>query len=249
MPVRLLCLLVFFSFAEGALQAQESPRTQLEEMQSTIPEQETQAPLEAAPAKKPAPEIEVHRLFGIFPTYTVSNSKSPTALTVRMKFRLFAKAQTDPFTYVGVAFDAGIGQASDSLSGYGQGAAGYGKRVGAGAADVAAGGFFGTFLFPSLFRQDPRYFRQGSGPFKDRLAHALIRPFVTRTDSGVRALNWSGMLGNIAASGLSNAYYPRSDRGAGETFSRFGISIPFSMLDKVLEEFGPDIERKLRGKK
>ena len=144
---------------------------------------------------------------------------------------------------------AGVAQASDDLSGYGQGAAGYGKRLGAGLADETSAGFFTTFLFPSLLHQDPRYFRQGSGPFKHRLAHAVIRPVVTRKDSGGRAFNWSGLLGGIAASSLSNAYYPTGDRGVGPTFTRVGWGVPFSALDHLIEEFGPDLERRFLRKK
>ena len=72
------------------------------------------------------------------------------------------------------------------LSRYGQGAEGYGKRLGAGLANATSAGVIRTFLFASLFHQDPRYFRQGSGPFKNRLEHAMIRPVVTRKDSGGR---------------------------------------------------------------
>ena len=151
---------------------------------------------------------------------------------------------TDPFTFGSVAFEAGIAQANNDFSGYGQGTAGYSKRFGAGFADQAAGGFFGAFLFPSVLHQDPRYYRLGSGPFKKRLGHALIRPVMTHKDSGGRACNWSGILGSIATSSLSNAYYPERNRGVGNTFSRVAVSIPFSMIDELVNEFGPDPPRR-----
>jgi hypothetical protein len=158
------------------------------------------------------------------------------------------KDKTDPFTIGWLAFEAGLAQASNDFPEYGQGAAGYGKRFGAGLADEAAAGFFGTFLFPSVLHQDPRYYRLGTGPFKRRLGHALIRPVLTHRDSGGRAFNWSGLLGSIATSSLSNAYYPEENRGVGETFSRVEMSIPFSMIDEIVNEFGPDLEKKILGK-
>jgi hypothetical protein len=94
------------------------------------------------------------------------------------------------------------------------------------------------------FHQAPRYFRQGSGPFMQRLAHAVIRPLVTRKDSGGHTFTWSGLLGSTAASGLSNAYYPASDRGIESTFTRVRWGIPFSVIDHVIDEFGPDLERR-----
>src|SRR5262249_17218165 len=153
------------------------------------------------------------------------------------------KNAIDPYTLGYTAFAAGLAHANDDLAGYGRGAAGYGKRLGAGLADEASGGFFTAFLFPSLLHQGPRYFRQGSGPFKTRLAHAVVRPMVTRKDSGERVFNWSGLLGSIAASSLSNAYYPPGDRGVGPTFTRVGWGIPSSAIDHLIDEFGPDLER------
>jgi len=83
-----------------------------------------------------------------------------------------------------------------------------------------------TFVFPSLLHQDPRYFREGSGPWKSRFAHALLRPVLTNTDSGRKAFNWSGLLGGLAASALANTYYPQEEHGVGKTFSRVAISFP-----------------------
>ena len=83
---------------------------------------------------------------------------------------------------------------------------------------------------------------------KKRLGHALIRPVLAHKDSGGRAFNWSGILGSIATSSLSNAYYPEGNRGVGATFSRIAMSIPSSMIDEVVNEFGPDLEKKIVGK-
>lgn len=189
------------------------------------------------------------RLFWIIPTYSVANNPSSSRLWPHDKFRIFAKEASDPYTLSYAVAGAGLSQASNGLSGYGQGAAGYAKRLGAGLADQTSAGFFATYLFPSLLHQDPRYFRAGSGSFRARLMHAMIRPVVTRRDLGGRGFNWSGVLGEIAASSLSNAYYPASDRGVGATFRRAALAIPFSAADHLLDEFGPDLEKRLLHKK
>jgi hypothetical protein len=203
---------------------------------SNLPD--TPAPKKATPDEKPP------RIFWIIPTYKVTESKTPTALTPHQKLRIVMNDLTDPYTIGYTAFMAGISQANNDLPGYGQGTQGYLKRFGASYADQASAGFFGGFLFPSLLHQDPRYYRQGSGPFKRRFAHALIRPVVTYNDNDGRAFNWSGLMGSLAASGLANAYYPAEDRGAGKTFSRFAMGIPYSVIDHLVDEFGPDLERK-----
>ncbi len=61
---------------------------------------------------------------------------------------------------------------------------GYGKRFGAAVTDNVTGDFFGIFLYPALFRQDPRYYRLGQGSTQARMGHALAHRFVTRGDSG-----------------------------------------------------------------
>jgi hypothetical protein len=246
--VSVFSLLLFSLFSASASWAQEVPGTLFEHTQTVSFGQTASTVQQAVPAKSQTLEDEHRRLFWIFPTYAVTNSQSPSPLTPRGKWRLAVEDITDPFTFGAIAFEAGIAQAHDDFPGYGQGAAGYGKRFGAGLADVAAGGFFGTFLFPSLLHQDPRYYRLGSGPFKKRLGHALIRPVLTHKDSGGHAFNWSGILGSIATSSLSNAYYPKGNRGVGATFSRVAMYIPFSMIDELVNEFGPDLQKKIFGK-
>jgi len=167
----------------------------------------------------------------------------------RQKLEIVVKDTIDPYTIGFTAFTAGIAQANNVPSAYGQGAAGYGKRFGASYADQASTGFFASYLFASLLREDPRYYRLGSGPFTHRFAHALIRPVVTYKDSGGRTFNWCGTLGALASSGLSNSYYPEADRGVGKTFSRFAAGIPFSVIDHLVDEFGPDIQHRVAPRK
>lgn len=249
MQLRVFPLLLVAFFPASVARAQEVPRTLLEASHPVSPGQAAATEEQGPQAKSQKPEDEHPRLFWILPTYTVVQIKSASPLTANGKLRLFVKSETDPFTFGWVAFEAGIAQANNDLPGYGQGAAGYGKRFGAGLADQTAGSFFGTFLFPCVLHQDPRYYRLGSGPFKRRLGHALIRPVLTHKDSGGRAFNWSGTLANIATSSLSNVYYPEGSRGVGATFSRVAMSLPLSMIDELINEFGPDLQKKLTGKK
>lgn len=79
--------------------------------------------------------------------------------------------------------------------------------------------------------------------------NAIIRPIMTRKDSGGRTFNWSGLLGGTTASGLSNAYYPAADRGIEPTLKRVVMGIPFSAIDHLIDEFGPDLEQKFLGRK
>jgi hypothetical protein len=160
---------------------------------------------------------------------------------------LFAKGTLDPFPFVAYALQAGVSQATDTHNGYGQGAAGYGKRFGAACLDGTSARFFGTYAFPSLLHQDPRYFRKGQGSAWSRVRYSITRGFVTRADSGKSQTNWSNVFGKFTAAGLSNLYYPVDDRGANLTLTRVAISLGYQTLGNLAIEFWPEIHRKLSG--
>src|SRR5262249_14300354 len=133
----------------------------------------------------------------------------------------------------------------DEFPGYGQGAAGYGKRYGAAFADTTSSGLFANFLYPVILKEDPRYFRLGEGSGGHRFFYSLSRVLVCRTDSGHASFNFSNVLGAFSSGGLSNAYYPDEDRGAALTVSRSAIALAYGGAGNLFNEFWPDIHRKL----
>lgn len=167
-----------------------------------------------------------------------------TPLTPHQKFQIFIQQTYSVYTFANTAFDAGFAQMTDDWPAYGQGTAGYGKRYGALLANHEAGSFFENFLFPTLLRQDPRYFRMGDGrSIFARVPYAMSRVLITRSDRGHGAFNSSLLLGLLFVDGLTNAYYPRPQRGFGETMSRFGGGVLSSAETNLLREFMPDMMR------
>jgi hypothetical protein len=185
------------------------------------------------------------RAFGVLPQFSVTYQQDAPPLAPREKFYLFARIATDPATLAIAGLEAGVNQAQDSYPGYGQGAQGYGKRFGAAFADEVSNGFFSNFLYPTLFKEDPRYFRLGHGSVKHRFGYALSQEFVCHTDRGGRSFSFENVLGAFSSGSLSNLYYPSSDRGVGLTMSRSGIALMFGSAGGLLHEFWPDIRRKL----
>jgi hypothetical protein len=166
-------------------------------------------------------------------------------LTAGEKFEHFAKNSINPYQIVFAATRAGISQAADTNSGYGQGGEGYAKRFGAAMADEASSEFFGTFLYPVIFRQDPRYFRQGTGGAGSRIGYAVSRVFVTRGDNGNRQFNVSKILGCFSSAALSNAYYPDDERTVGKTFERAGVNLASTAGFNIFKEFLPHLAHKV----
>jgi hypothetical protein len=179
------------------------------------------------------------------PNFNTSNVKDAEPLTAAQKFQLAAKGAFDPFTFAVAGVDSLISQAQNDFPEYGQGTQGYAKRFGAAYADSFDSTMIGNALFPALLKQDPRYFRKGTGSFGGRLWYAMLSTVRCRDDDGRFAPNYSNVLGNIAAGGISNLYYPSADRGAGLTFERAATVTAEGALGAVFIEFWPDVSRKL----
>ena len=167
-------------------------------------------------------------------------------LTTRQKFGIFARDTFEPVTFVLAGFNAGIAQASNDDPSWGQGAEGYGRRYGAAVADQVTGDFFGTFLYPSLLREDPRYYRKDHGSTGSRLYHAMEHTFVTHRDSGRHSFNFSEWLGAGSSSAVGNLYHPGNRRGFQPTARNAVYSVAFDMGFDILREFWPELTRDLR---
>jgi hypothetical protein len=170
----------------------------------------------------------------------------PCSLSAGEKFRLFVNDSVDPVNFFGIAWNAGESQLEHDDRAYGQGAAGYSKRFAAGVADNATGDFFGMFLYPTIFHQDPRYYRVGRGTAPSRIGHALEHSFVATNDRGKHVFNSSEWFSTVSSKLVSNLYHPGSPRGFGPTAGRVGFSVANDMGWDVLREFWPEIAHKFR---
>lgn len=188
---------------------------------------------------------EKQRVLGIFPSFNMSNVPDAVAMTPRQKFQLALRGALDPVTFVIAATDAGISQWQNDYKGYGQGAQGYFKRWGASYADTFDGALIGNAIFPTLFHQDPRYFRKGTGSTTSRLGYAILTTVRCKGDNGHWQPNFSNILGNLASGGIANLYYPSTDRGAALTLQRGFTVTAEGALGSIFLEFWPDVSRKL----
>ena len=179
---------------------------------------------------------ERQRVLGFIPNFYVVYDQDPAPLTTKLKFQLALKVARDPVTIAGVAFLAGMQQAGDRLD-YGQGMRGYAKRFGAEGLGNFSNIMIGGAILPSLLHQDPRYFFKGTGTASSRIRYAMMHPFVCKGDNGKWQPNYSSMGGDLASSALSNAYYPKADRGAGLVLSSFAIDTGARVAASLAQEF------------
>lgn len=201
----------------------------------------TEVEVGLSPTEVAEEEIKVEekqRVLGAIPNFYVSYVHDAAPLTSKQKFKLAWKTVIDPFTFAVVAGAAGVEQAQNHFAEYGQGASGYGKRFGAGYGDTIAGTFIGSAILPSLLKQDPRYFYKGTGSTGSRFLYAIANALICKGDNGRWQVNYSNILGNLAAGGISNLYYPDQDRnGAGLTFENGAIGVGATAIANLFQEF------------
>jgi hypothetical protein len=187
-------------------------------------------------------EAQVHmeekqRVLGVFPNFYVSYVSDPLPMSPKQKYQLALRTLIDPVSFVLIGITAATEQA-DNIYDWGQGAQGFGKRYAAAYGTFLTGDMLGNAVFPILFRQDPRYFYKGTGSKRSRVLYAIAMSVVCKGDNHHFQPDYSGILGGLAATGISNAYYPASDRtGVGVLFEGTAIAIGNSAIQNVIQEF------------
>ena len=180
---------------------------------------------------------EKQRVMGFIPNFYVTYIPNAAPLNTRQKFELAWKSTLDPVTFGITGAVAGIQQAENQFGGYGQGAAGYGRRYGASYGDLVTSTFIAGAILPSLLKQDPRYFYKGTGSKRSRVLYAIANSVICKGDNGRWQANYSTIIGGLAAGGISNLYYPANDRGAGLTFENEAIGIAATAVGNLVQEF------------
>jgi hypothetical protein len=215
-----------------------------------------QQPQPAQPADPPKsvtagdPKVDIvqappdKRVFGVLPNYRTANMTAEYhPITPKQKLTIAVK---DTFDYplMGVAaFYASLYQLEDSHPQFNQGLKGYARRLGTSYTDQVTGNMLSEGILPTLFHEDPRYFRLGEGTISHRVTYALTRIFVTRTDSGGKSFNFAEVIGNGTSAGISLSYYSDS-RDVKDYLQIWGSSLATDAISQVLKELWPDVKRK-----
>lgn len=163
------------------------------------------------------------------------------SLTFGQRTSLYGHSVFSPSTILGPAFGAGIGQWEDEPPEWGQGAEGYGKRIGSGIAkDVISKTI--TFGVAAIDREDPRYFRSQDRSVWGRTKNAVAWGFVSTTESGRRIPAFSRWIGTYGAAFIANTWYPEfpANRAtAGNAAVRGTTSLASNIAWKLARSFMP----------
>jgi hypothetical protein len=186
-------------------------------------------------------ETAPKRILGIVPNYrTTQGLKDYRPITAREKFAIAGQDSFDRGTFILGALLGGEAQLTKSTPSFGQGASASAQYFASSFTDFVVANYMTEAIYPTIFHQDPRYFRRETGSGWSRLGSAVSQIFRTRVDSGRMQFNFSEIIGASTSAAISNAYYP-DNRNASDTATRFGVQVAADMVGNILKEFSPEL--------
>ncbi len=180
---------------------------QAQQSQNQAPQSKPAPPPTAQDQKKKKDDSQAtqsKRMFGVVPNFGAVNANAQLPpMSTREKFVLASKDSViDYSSYTWAGILAGQAMLMNSDPELGHGVAGYGRYYWRTFTDGVSGTFFTEAIVPALTHEDPRYYTLGKGGFFHRTGYAISRAFVTKTDAGGNAFNWSEVGGNALEAGL-----------------------------------------------
>lgn len=118
-----------------------------------------------------------------------------------------------------------------------------GKRSAVAMADRCTSSFFGTFLFPTLFHQEPRYQRLGdTASLWRRAEYSVSEVVIAQNEAGSQTLNSSFLLGAFASKSLDNLFQSKRHSGFHPTMTRCEKAFLNRLESNLESEIMPDVE-------
>ena len=217
---------------------------------ATLPDapdyQAAQSSAPAAPTNPQASPKQTKRILFIIPNFrSVSADTKLPPLSPREKFKLAFYDTFDYSSFIEVGMVAGVADWHKAEPEFGHGAVAYGRYYWHSLADAIDSNFMAEAIVPIATHEDPRYYTLGHGGIVKRTVYSVSRLAIARSDSGHSMPNFGEIVGNGAASGISNFYYPGNDRTWTKTGQRWALQVGVDGLSNLVKEFWPDINQKL----
>ena len=205
--------------------------------QPATPSANPQPGVQAPPCPPPLPHIDWYARFLDGPQVKPMKPQEKAWLAMRNV--------ADPFNAVTILGSSAIAVGSNSHSPYGPGMTGFGRYAGVSYTQDITGEFFGTFLIPSIARQDPHYHRMSGATFKRRFAHCIYQVVWTQGDNGKGMVNYADLLGFAIDDEIGNLYVPGQKTDLPASGERYGIGLAIAPTENFVTEFLPDVARRI----
>ena len=172
------------------------------------------------------------------PSVSQHVNSNGSSLTLGERSRIYAHSIFRPYTLVGPALGAGIGQAENEPPEWGQGGDGYARRFASGMGRSVISETL-RFGIAAADGEDPRYQRSNETGVWNRARHAIVETFTSQTSSGTRIPAFSRFAGTYGAAFISNLWYPDSRATTGYALRRGSTALGASVGIHLFEEFMP----------
>jgi hypothetical protein len=246
---RLGCWIVLLALAMPAI-AQETPSNPPPPATSSSSTTLTPSTLPDNPKPELAAEVngkQTKRILYVVPNFrSVSMDEILPPQTPKQKFILMLQDSFDYSSFIYVGGLAGVADAEKSYPEFGHGAAAYGRYYWHSFADNVNGNLFTEAVVPIVTHEDPRYYTMGRGGIFKRSVYSVSRLLITRSDltatnNAHNTFNFSEVVGNGAAAGISNLYYPNKYYTWTKTGQKWIVQIGLDGGSNLVKEFWPDI--------
>ena len=159
-------------------------------------------------------------------------------MTQAQRLRYYFNSTFGLSTLAVAAAGAGTLQLWNIPKEWGQGAEGYGRRMGDlyGQHIIVQTLMYGS---SSLLHEDNHYFRSGKSGLWPRLRYAAMSALITRRDDGSTRFAYTRIGSFAAGAFISRAWQPRSITSAGDGAVNFGSFVAVQVGFNVAREFFP----------
>jgi hypothetical protein len=235
------------AFTVAAAELPDAPLPQADSSQSSSQPatggqgESAQQSAEDAEAKH-TPPPQPKRILGIMPNYrAVSAGQIPPPPTPREAFMIATENSFDYSAFVFVGITSLLAKGTDAHPQLGKGVGGLWAYTWRGYVDKTDGNYLVDFVFPTLLRQDERYYAMGEGGIVKRGFYAASRVLITPNYHGHNSFNTSEILGRGISEAVSLAYYPSQTQSASGFTEKFAYAVGRDAFTNVFREFWPDI--------
>ena len=173
----------------------------------------------------------------------VSSSDDPKPLSAKERLNWITTSTLGPTSLLGASFGAGLSTLTDARPSYDRHWDGFGKRVGINVAGSAVSNTMEAGL-GAAWGEDPRYARDGVGPFKNRLGHVFKMTYMATNRDGQLRPAYARFIAIPGSNFLSNSWRP-DNATVGAALSRTGFGFLGHFGGNVFNEFWPDFARKV----
>ena len=200
----------------------------------------------ASPASPPPEDqkqrLDVNPLTGM----AVASQSNYTPLTGAERWKLYIKmtyGSAGPYLSP-IVIALLLDQANGTPRQWGGGFPGFGRRLASRAGNAV---LQGTFQAPlaAVLHEDVRYIPTSHHSFQRRALHAILYSFLTYNDKGHPTLNIANLTAFYASTAVTTAWLPGVGNAAKYTFSNASEQIALSFPLNVVQEFWPEIRRRV----